>query len=189
MSAAVAMLTLSSLELLGSVTSQVIYACGSGAWGCYGRVKVAGAGDLGQLGRTVVHWVLWLFWHSGGSVVWEQLRHLAPAGSPRYQTGWLFNCLRVCFLYACLCICAEICTLFVLPFLFSFPPTLLPVCPSVPYRSVPADPAPPVPLSVLPAALLPHFTPACHIPSYLRGGYIPFAPRGSDERAPCLSKL
>lgn len=187
MSVAAAMLTLSSLELLGSVTSQVIYACGSGVWGCYGRVKVAGAGDTGQLGWTVVHWGLWLFWHSGGSVVWEQLRRSAPAGSPWYQTGWLFNCLCVFFFFFSICmsvhLCRDmhtVCPLVSLPFPDS-PPS---VYPSVPYRGV-RRPSPPVPLSVLPAALLSHFTPACHIPSYLRGGYIPL-PReaATSERLP-----
>lgn len=39
-------------------------------------------------------------WHSRGTVVWEQLSHLAPAESRRYQTGWLLNSLRVC---VCFC--------------------------------------------------------------------------------------
>lgn len=51
-----------------------------------------------------------------------------------------------------------------------------------------ADPAACFCRRVLPAALLSHFTPSRHIPRYLRGGYVPFALRGSHYNdMSCLS--
>lgn len=113
---------------------------------------------------------------------------LGPCGEPMVP-DWLC-CLTasVCVLYEYLCQCAFVQRyahgrLFVpqtvRPLLFLFQSDSLlsmTLClfPSVclPVQQLPQA-QPPVPLSVLPAALLSHFTPACHIPSYLRGGYIP----------------
>lgn len=143
-----------------------------------------------QLGSTVVCWGLWLCWHSGGSVVWEQLSHSAPA--ERAHGTRLVGCLiaSMCVLCEYLCRCAFVWRyargrLFVpqtvYPLLsqshtgslFFVTWCLFPLSrPSVQCWSF-RRPQPSAPLSVLPAALLSHFTPACHIPSYLRGGYIP----------------
>lgn len=128
-----------------------------------------------------------------GSVVWEQLGHSAPAESP-YQAGWLLNCLRVCVLNEYLYQCALVqryvhqCPFLpqtVCPFLFLFKsytaplfltqclfPVCLYVCLSARHCGFRRPIQPHPPLSVLPAAFLSHFTPACHIPSYLRGNYI-----------------
>lgn len=58
---------------------------------------------------TVLHRGLWVCWHSRGTVVWEQLSHLAPAGNRCYLSNWMLNSLRVCLLWisVSICICIK----------------------------------------------------------------------------------
>lgn len=85
---------------------------------------------------TVLHRGLWVCWHSRGTVVWEQLSHLAPAESRWYLTGWLLNSLCVClkWMSVSMFICVEKYTLTTFVFLF-FSPFCLPLflCKSLAY--------------------------------------------------------
>lgn len=165
---AAAMSTPSSRELLEPVQS--IRVSGSWEWWCYERTKVrrqlglscgygAVTGGLAQLlsaegsGCAGTVEALWC----GNS--WAA-RPLQRAHGTR-PVGCLIA--SMCVLCEYLCICRG--HLFVLfcfaPHRAVFPPSL---CPCVQRCSV-NRPGPPAPLCVLPAALLSHFTPVCHIPS------------------------
>lgn len=117
-------------------------------------------GSHRQLGSTGVHWGFWLFWHSGVSVVWEQLSLSAPAENPWYWTSWLLNCLHVCFIWisVSVCICVETCT---------WASLCSPNCCSLPFLSLALFFVNLVPLCVhLSILLLPsvcYLQPSCHI--------------------------